>query len=137
RPPRSTLFPYTTLFRSLGETMCVSWQKQFNVPIKIVRPFHTYGPGMSLDDGRVYADFISDIVNKKNIEMKSDGLAMRAFCYLKDATEGFIRVLLDGNEGEAYNVGNPSCEISILNLAEKLVELFPERKLSVVKKQSE
>ena len=123
--------------KRLGETMCVSWKQQFNVPIKIVRPFHTYGPGMLLDDGRVYADFISDIVNKKNIVMKSDGLAMRAFCYLKDATEGFIRVLLVGNDGEAYNVGNPLGEISILNLAEKLVELFPGRKLSVIKKPSE
>ena len=118
--------------KRLGETMCVSWHHQFNIPVKIVRPFHTYGPGMDLNDGRVYADFISDIVHNRNIEMKSDGHAMRAFCYISDATVSFITVLLNGINGEAYNAGNPGQEISILDLAEKLVEMFPEKKLNVI-----
>ena len=118
--------------KRLGETMCVSWHHQFNIPVKIVRPFHTYGPGMDLNDGRVYADFISDIVQNRNIEMKSDGHAMRAFCYISDATVAFITVLLNGINGEAYNSGNPGQEISILDLAEKLVEMFPEKKLNVI-----
>lgn len=118
--------------KRLGETMCVSWMHQFNIPVKIVRPFHTYGPGMDLNDGRVYADFISDIVHNRNIEMKSDGHAMRAFCYISDATVSFITVLLNGINGEAYNAGNPGQEISILDLAEKLVEMFPEKKLNVI-----
>lgn len=123
--------------KRMGETMCVSWLNQYHVPVKIVRPFHTYGPGMLMDDGRVYADFIADVVNNRNIEMKSDGLAMRAFCYLKDATEGFLNVLIKGNNGEAYNVGNPNGEISIINLAEKLVALFPEKQIKIIKKQVE
>ena len=121
--------------KRLGETMCVSWAQQYKIPVKIVRPFHTYGPGMDLQDGRVYADFIADVVNNRNIVMKSDGLATRAFCYLKDATEAFIKVLLDGENGEAYNVGNPDEEISVVDLAEKLTALFPEKKL-VVDKQT-
>ena len=118
--------------KRLGETMCVSWMHQFNIPVKIVRPFHTYGPGMDLNDGRVYADFISDIVHNRNIEMKSDGQAMRAFCYISDATVAFIMILLNGNNGEAYNAGNPQQEISILNLAEKLVKMFPDKNLKVI-----
>ena len=47
--------------KRMGETICISWLHQYNIPIKIVRPFHTYGPGMQLNDGRVYADFIADI----------------------------------------------------------------------------
>lgn len=118
--------------KRLGETMCVSWMHQYNIPVKIVRPFHTYGPGMDLNDGRVYADFISDIVHNRNIEMKSDGQAKRAFCYISDATVAFLIVLLNGNNGEAYNAGNPQQEISILNLAEKLVKMFPEKNLKVI-----
>lgn len=118
--------------KRLGETMCVSWFHQFGVPVKIVRPFHTYGPGMDLNDGRVYADFISDIVHKRNIEMKSDGLAKRAFCYISDATVAFLLILLNGKNGEAYNAGNPSQEISIIDLAGKLVNMFPEKKLKVI-----
>jgi nucleoside-diphosphate-sugar epimerase len=101
------------------------------VPVKIVRPFHTYGPGMSLDDGRVYADFVSDIASGHNIVMKSDGTAIRAFCYLADATIGFFTVLFRGDIGKAYNVGDENGEISIRNLAQLLVELFPEKRLRV------
>ena len=119
--------------KRMGENICVSWLHQFGIPVKIVRPFHTYGPGMALDDGRVYADFISDVVNNRNIVMKSEGLAMRSFCYIADATIAFFRVLLNGKEGEAYNVGNPDCEISIVNLAHKLLALFPEKELEVLK----
>ena len=118
--------------KRLGETMCVSWMHQYNIPVKIVRPFHTYGPGMDLNDGRVYADFISDIVHNRNIEMKSDGQAKRAFCYISDATIAFLMILLNGINGEAYNAGNPGQEISILNLAEKLVKMFPEKNLKVI-----
>lgn len=87
---------------------------------------------MDLNDGRVYADFISDIVHNRNIEMKSDGQAKRAFCYISDATIAFLMILLNGINGEAYNAGNPGQEISILNLAEKLVKMFPEKNLKVI-----
>ena len=117
-----------------GEAMCVSYHKQFGIPIKIVRPFHTYGPNMSLDDGRVFADFVSNIVNCQDIKMKSDGSAIRAFCYLADATIAFFTVLLKGENAQAYNVANPSCTISIYNLAKLLVGLFPERGLKVIMK---
>ena len=113
--------------------MCISWSHQYQVPVNIVRPFHTYGPGMDLSDGRVYADFVSDIIHDRDIVMKSDGAAMRAFCYLTDATIGFFKVLLEGKDRVAYNIGNPDQEISILNLAEKLITLFPKKKLQVVK----
>ncbi len=119
--------------KRMGETMCVAWHHQFGVPVKIVRPFHTYGPGMRLDDGRVFADFVANIVHNQDIVMMSDGSAIRPFCYLADATAGFFTVLLKGQAGQAYNIGNPEAEISILDLAETLVALFPEKKLHVVR----
>jgi len=122
--------------KRMGETICVSWLHQYGISIKIIRPFHTYGPCMGLDDGRVYADFISDIVNTRNIIMKSDGSAKRAFCYLSDATIAFFLVLLNGKNGEAYNVGNPKCEISIIDLAQRLVELFHKKGLKIVKNEN-
>lgn len=118
--------------KRMGETMCVAWAQQQGVPAKIVRPFHTYGPGMRLDDGRVFADFVADIVQGRNIVLKSDGSAIRAFCYLADATLGFFTVLLRGAAGQAYNIGSPE-EISILDLARLLVASFPAKGLSVVR----
>ena len=118
--------------KRMGETMCVAWHAQYGVPARVARPFHTYGPGMSLDDGRVFADFVADIVAGRDIVMKSDGRATRAFCYLADAAAGFFTVLLKGTSGEAYNVGNDKAESSILDLALRLVALFPEKDLRVV-----
>lgn len=118
--------------KRMGENLCVSYGHQYNIPVKIVRPFHTYGPGMKLDDGRVFADFVKNIVNNENIEMKSDGSAMRPFCYLADATIAFFTVLLNGENGQAYNVSNPHQIISIKDLANILVNLFPENGLKAI-----
>lgn len=118
--------------KRMGETMCVSWAHQHGVPAKIVRPFHTYGPGMRLDDGRVFTDFVANVVRQQDIVLKSDGRAIRPFCYLADATVGFFTILLRGVTGQAYNIGNPNTEISIRELAQTLVGLFPERGLQVV-----
>lgn len=120
--------------KRMGENMCIAWMHQFGVPVKIVRPATTYGPGLNLDDGRSFADFIANIVNNHDIELYSDGKALRNFCYLADATLGFFLVMLKGRVGEAYHVATDH-EISILDLAKKLVEqIFPERKLKVVMK---
>lgn len=118
--------------KRMAETMCVSWFKQYGIPCKIVRIFHTYGPGIELNDGRVFSDFIKNILNNENIEMKSDGKAMRAFCYISDATYGFFKILLEGKNGEAYNLGNPKAEVSIVELAKKLIEIYPEKNLKVI-----
>lgn len=114
-----------------SETLGMSYAAQYMTPFKVVRPFHTYGPGMALDDGRVFADFVNDIVHCRDIVLKSEGTAVRAFCYLSDAVTGFFTVLLHGAQATAYNVGNPDGAISIRDLADLLVGLFPERKLAV------
>lgn len=122
--------------KRMGETMCVCWAHQHQVPTKIVRPFHTYGPGMRLDDGRVFADFVADILNGRDIVMKSDGTARRAYCYLADAVRGFFTVLLKGQVGQAYNIGNDKAEVSVRELAQILAGLFPEQRRTIVKHAS-
>ena len=117
--------------KRVGETMCVAWGHQHGLHASVVRPFHTYGPGMALDDGRVFADFVADVVAKRDIVLKSDGLALRPFCYIADATIGFLTVLLKGGKAEAYNIANPEAEISIGDLAVLVANLFPERGVGV------
>ncbi len=121
--------------KRMGENMCVAWHQQFGVNAKIVRPFHTYGPGMRLDDGRVYADFVRAILDGEDIRLNSDGSATRAFCYLSDAVAGFFHVLLKGQPAAAYNIGNPDEECSILDLAKSLIALRMDKKLQAHVKQ--
>ena len=101
-----------------SETLGYCYHKQYNTPFIVVRPSHTYGPGLLLNDGRVFADFIRDAINGKEITMKSDGSAARPFCYLSDATIGFFTALLKGLNGCAYNIANMHAFLSINELAE-------------------
>jgi len=118
--------------KRMGENMCVAWMHQYGVPIKIVRPAITYGPGLNLDGGRSFEDFVSCIVHKQDIQLYSDGSAIRNFCYIADATLGFFTVLLKGENGQAYNVATDH-EISIKDLAQHLVDdVFPELGLKVI-----
>ena len=121
--------------KKMGETMCISWLHQYGVLVKIARIFHTYGPGMKVDDGRVFADFVFDVVNGRDILMHSDGSAVRSFCYISDSITALFTVLLKGEIGQAYNVGNDEAEISIIDLANLLVALYPEKGLSVVRQE--
>ncbi len=118
--------------KRLAETMCAAWSHQYGTPTFIVRISHTYGPGLRLDDGRVFSDFVADIVNRRDIVLKSDGLARRPFCYLADATEGYLTVLFKGETALPYNLANEQAQVSIRELAEILVRCFPERNLKVI-----
>lgn len=103
--------------KRMGENICISYSKQYGLNTKIVRPFHTYGPSLSKNDGRVFADFIHSAVDQKDIELTSDGQAYRPFCYITDFISGLFFVLFKGISCEAYNIGNPKAETKIKDLA--------------------
>lgn len=105
-----------------GETLCVNHWRQLNIPVKVVRPFNNYGPGLQINDGRVIPDFCRCILNQQDIVMFSDGSPSRTFCYITDAITGYFKVLIKGRNGEAYNIGTDQPEISVRELAELLIE---------------
>lgn len=113
--------------KRMGEALCAAWWRQHGVPAVIARLFHTYGPGMALDDGRVFADFVADAVAGRAIAVKGEGLDRRAFCHLDDAVAGLLLLLEKGAPGEAYNLGNDEAESGVRELAERLARLFPGR----------
>lgn len=122
--------------KRLGETLCIAFFTQHNVPIKIVRPFNIYGPGMRLDDKRVIPDFMNNALKDEPIIMYSDGKDTRSFCYITDAMAGFFKILLSDFNGEAFNVGNDSAEISMMELAEVVKEIF-DNKIKIACKKNQ
>ncbi|HXV14287.1 MAG TPA: NAD-dependent epimerase/dehydratase family protein [Candidatus Krumholzibacteria bacterium] len=104
-----------------GETLCVVFARHYGVPVKMVRPFNNYGPGLKISDRRVIPDFARDVMNGRDIVMLSDGKPKRTFCYVADAVVGYYKALVRGGIGEAYNVGVDRPEISMRELAEKVV----------------
>lgn len=123
-----------------GETLCVNFAEQYGLPIKIARPFNNYGPGLKITDRRVLPDFARDIFAGQDIVMLSDGAPTRTFCYVADAIVGYYKVLTLGQAGEAYNIGIEKPEISMANLADRVValgqQLFGYRG-KVVRKESD
>jgi UDP-glucuronate decarboxylase len=109
-----------------GETLCVNFARQHGLPIKVARPFNNYGPGLKITDRRVIPDFARDILSGRDIVMLSDGSAKRTFCYVADAVVGYFKVLVKGRPGEAYNVGVETPEISMSELADRVVALGKE-----------
>jgi nucleoside-diphosphate-sugar epimerase len=106
-----------------GETLCVNFARQYDLPIKVVRPFNNYGPGLKITDRRVVPDFAKDVLSGRDIVMLSDGAPKRTFCYIADAIVGYYKILVKGLKGESYNIGVEEPEISIAELAERIVSI--------------
>ena len=109
-----------------GETLCVNFAQQYDLPICMARPFNNYGPGLKLTDRRVLPDFVRDVLSGHDIVMFSDGSPTRTFCYIADAVVGYFKILTRGKPGEAYNIGVETPEISIAKLAERIVQTARE-----------
>jgi len=121
--------------KKMAENMCLAWSIQHKIPIKIGRIFHSYGPGMQLDDGRVFADFVSNVVNNQDIVIKSNGKAKRPFCYITDTIIALFTILLKGKNANAYNIANPKCIVSMNELARIISKSILENKIKVVKEK--
>lgn len=109
--------------KRMSETILKSYQVQFGIDFNVLRIAHTYGPGMIFNDGRVIADLIGDGAAGKDMLLKSDGTAVRAFCYISDAVTGIFNILFKGENGLAYNIANEDEEISIHKLANKITDI--------------
>jgi UDP-glucuronate decarboxylase len=103
-----------------GETLCYIYHTQNGTATNTIRPFNVYGPGMQETDYRVLPNFASRIKSGSPLHIYGDGTQTRTFCYVTDALVGFFKVFLKGVPGEAYNIGNPKPEVSMIDLAEAL-----------------
>ncbi|MCX7857626.1 MAG: SDR family oxidoreductase [Deltaproteobacteria bacterium] len=135
--------------KRVAETLFFDYMRQNKVDIKVVRIFNTYGPKMSLNDGRVISNFIVKALKGEDIEIYGDGKQTRSFCYIDDLIEGLIRMMdfemevgeftndytksrLSGFPGP-LNLGNPT-EIDILSLAKKILDITNSKSKIVHKK---
>jgi UDP-glucuronate decarboxylase len=112
--------------KRFGETLCVNFARQFDLPITIARPFNNFGPGLKITDRRVIPDFARDLLTNRNLVLLSSGSPTRTFCYVADAIVGYFQILVRGRSGEAYNIGAESPEISMWELAQMLARLGGE-----------
>lgn len=105
-----------------AETLCLAYCEEYGADVVIARLSHTYGPGFTESDNRVYAQFIHNVLAGEDIVLKSKGEAYRSWLYVVDAVHAILCLLLDGEKGNAYNVAHSESNISIRQLAELIAE---------------
>lgn len=103
-----------------AETLCVAYAAEYDADVVIARLCHTFGPYFTESDNRVYAQFIRNLLEGKDIVMKSRGEQYRSWLYVVDAVLALLTILLKGAKGEAYNVADEQSNITIRELAELL-----------------
>jgi UDP-glucuronate decarboxylase len=105
-----------------AETLTTDYFRQFNVDIRIARIFNTYGPRMSLDDGRVVSNFIVQALRNEPITIYGDGTQTRSFCYVSDLISGLVDLFFTENVNDPVNLGNPE-PIQMNQLAQEVIKL--------------
>jgi UDP-glucuronate decarboxylase len=106
-----------------AETLFFDYHRQHGTRVKVARIFNTYGPHMHPQDGRVVSNFIIQALTGQDITLYGDGSQTRAFCYVDDLIEGFLRFMATGDEITGpVNLGNPH-EVTVRELAERIIAL--------------
>ena len=108
-----------------GEALCMAYLRQYDLDVRIVRIFNTYGPRMRADGvyGRVIPRFIMQALSGKPITVFGDGTQTRSFCYVTDLLRGLLKfAFIEEGKGEVINLGNPK-ETRIIELAKLIKEL--------------
>ena len=117
-----------------AETLFFDYFRQHKLNIKVARIFNTYGPRMHLNDGRVVSNFIVQALRGTPLTIFGDGTQTRSFCYVDDLIEGLVRLMgSDDHVTGPINLGKPG-EFTILELAEKVIELSNSKSEVVFKK---
>ena len=116
-----------------AETIFFDYQRTYQLKIKVVRIFNTYGPRMDVDDGRVVSNFIVQALQGNDLTIYGDGSQTRSFCYVDDLIEGFLRLMgSDDSVSGPINLGNPG-EFTMIELAEKVLRLTGSKSKLVYK----
>ncbi len=114
------------------ETLSISYADEYGINVKIGRLSYIFGPGMKQGDSKIVAVFPKCIADGENIVMKSKGEQLRSYTYVTDAITGLLTVLLDGENGGAYNIASKLCVTTIAGIAHTLVDSYPEKGLKVI-----
>lgn len=108
------------------ETLMMDYHRQNGVDVRIARIFNTYGPRMSINDGRVMSNLIVQALRKEKMTIYGDGTQTRSFCYVSDLIRGITSFMETDDMTGPVNLGNPE-EITIIELAERIRETVGNR----------
>lgn len=112
--------------KRMAEGICAAYAHEYQVPVKTARLAQTFGAGIAQSENRVFAQFAHSILEGTDIVLHTDGSKAHCYCYTSDAVLGLLTVLLNGKNAEAYNISNEATFGTIREMAEMLVERYPQ-----------
>ena len=115
-----------------AESLCYAYYSQHGLPVKTARLTLTFGPGISLSDNRVFAQFCHSAMQGKDIVLHTPGATKRDYLYTADAVTALLIMLLKGESGQAYNVANSTTYISIRDMAELVAQTCAAKPIKVI-----
>lgn len=118
--------------KRLCENMCIAYLNEYSVPVKIARLAQTFGAGILPGENRVFAQFARSIINGEDIVLHTLGQSDGNYCYTSDAVSALLTILLNGENGEAYNVSNPETYTTISEMAHMVCREFSNGNSHVV-----
>lgn len=109
--------------KRFAESATYVFLHKYDIDVRLVRIFNTYGPNMQVNDGRVVSNFINQAIKNEPLTIYGDGTQTRSFCFVTDLVDGLVKAMFtDGTKGEVFNLGNPE-EYSMNDLAAKIKEM--------------
>lgn len=121
-----------------AECLCHAYAEEYGVPVMAARFTQVFGAGILESENRVFAQFTRSIINGVNIEIHTEGLSAKPYCYTTDAVSAVLYMLLEGKIGETYNVANKDTYISIRDMAYMLKDHFnPDISVNICPKENQ
>jgi nucleoside-diphosphate-sugar epimerase len=108
------------------ENFLAERNRNYGLQVKILRLFHTFGPGISKNDGRSFADFLYAGAESNQIVLKTDGSQVRSFLYLGDAVEAILHFSTNEKNFELHNIGS-SIPVTIREFAEAVAKITQQK----------
>lgn len=120
------------LGKRMAEHYCISYHKEYDIPVKIARLAQTFGKGIHPSDKRVFAQFAKAVKNGEDIILHTQGKSYGNYCDIEDTISALHTILLRGNSGEIYNVVNEENTMTIAQMAQLVVDNFSGGRSKVV-----
>ena len=116
----------------MAESLCCSYAGEYKVPVTAVRLAQTFGPGVDWNDGRVFAYAARCALSGEDICLKTNGTKENMYLYTADAVSAILLLLVKGERGSTYNMGNPASYCSVKEMAETAARALGRHPVSVL-----
>ena len=105
------------------EALCQSYAAEYGVKVRIARLSRVFGPTMLMSDTKASSQFIRKALDDEDIVLKSEGNQFFSYTYATDAVAAMLHIMLNGEDGTAYNIANDSCNVHLRDFAGLCAEL--------------